>query len=183
MPKQMIEVEVPEGYVAVKYAIPKAGERYLIKDTEVELCQSDIYDAPWIIVEETKEELPMKEETQEKPTVTVDCKIPEGFEPQGEFRKPRKDEWFLRQFNESCKAQKASYSYEYEPQLILKKKLVLQEVKLKLTPPEGFRFTGEYRIPETGDWYVSALDKSKAVRTQEGERLTCLRFILEKVDE
>lgn len=180
MPKQMIGVEVPEGYRAIKYAIPEVGEHYLVKDTEVELCQSDIYDAPWIIVKKIEEETPMKEETQEKPTVTVDCEIPEGFELQGEFRSPKEGEWFLSQVCESCEAREANYSFEYESHLILKKKSVIQEVTLKMTPPEGFRFTGEYRVPKKDEWYVSITDENPAIQSDESSQYT--RFILEKID-
>jgi hypothetical protein len=118
-----------------------------------------------------------KEEAQDKPTVTVDCEIPEGFELQGEFRSPKEGEWFLSFTNAPMRVDSIT---KYTHRLILKKKPVTQEVTLKLTPPEGFRFTGEYREPKVDEWYVSIADKSQA--TQANESKQYIRMILEKVD-
>ena len=178
MPKQVIEVEVPEGYRAVKHGPLKVGDIFQNANGRIAICDYPIR-SPCLILEKIEEKLPMKEETQEKPTVIVDCKIPEGFELQGEFRIPKHDEWFI---NSIGGAQICEPSGRFSARIILKKRPVTQEVTLKLTPPEGFRFTGEYQIPELGDWYVSVLNESKAVQVSEGEVVTYSRFILEKVD-
>ena len=177
MPKQMLEVEVPEGYRAVKYGSPNVGDLYLDNNQQVKTILGYFAKAPRVILEKIEQKKPMTEETQEKPTVTVDCEIPEGFELQGEFRIPKEGDWYLSSGGDPMR-----FNRQYNPRLILKKKPVLQEVTLKLAPPEGFRFTGEYKVPETGNWYVSVLEENKAVQVKEGENLTYSRLILEKVD-
>jgi len=172
MPKQMIEVEVPEGYQVLSWRGHREGDIFCGSDGSI---TSDYPLRLFLNLDEI--ENPMTEETQEKPTVTVDCEIPEGFELQGEFRIPKEDDWFL-----SSGGNPMRFNRQYNPRLILKKKPVLQEVTLKLAPPEGFRFTGEYRTPEVGDWYVSTLDVSQAIRHIGVEVIKYVRFILEKVD-
>jgi hypothetical protein len=56
------------------------------------------------------------------------------------------------------------------------------QVDLQVEVPKGYELTGEYRIPEVGDWFLNSYHRAEELQNPPLSELMVSRLILRKVD-
>jgi len=57
--------------------------------------------------------------------------------------------------------------------------MMLEDIS-SMTPPNGFEYTGEFRVPNNGEWFMSLM--GRPVQASDEVHLTFKYEILEKLD-
>lgn len=151
---------VPEGFeLTGEYRIPNSGEWYLFCASAVER-EKYFHNGPWPILRKIEPPKP-----------------PDGWELTGEYRAPKKGEWFVTCDHSDTIMQAVDDCKEIYRRWILRR---LEPPK----PPEGYKLTGEYRVPRKGDYYCYS--EYRNVILCDGENISCKyetkRWILRKLE-